>query len=170
MITHSQTLKIAVLATALALGACSSKDSELEQFIAQTKSEPGGRVEPIPELKPYDTINYVSTGRRSPFMPGGSGASSNPGVRPTSNRSREFLEQFSLDTLKFVGTIRLGQTTYGLLKVTDGRVHRVTTGNYIGQNDGKIVSITPSKISVTEVIPDGLGGYMERAAAISLSE
>ena len=64
----------------------------------------------------------------------------------------------------------MGQTTYGLLQVTDGRVHRVTTGNYVGQNDGKIVQITPSKINVAEVIPDGLGGYMERAAAISLSE
>jgi type IV pilus assembly protein PilP len=166
----SHTLRVAALAVALALGACSSKDAELDQFIAQTKAEPGGRVEPIPELKPYDTIAYNGTGRRSPFMPGGSGNSSNPGVRPTTNRNREFLEQFSLDTLKFVGTIRLGQTTYGLLKVTDGRVHRVTTGNYIGQNDGKIVQISPSKISVSEVIPDGLGGYIERPAAISLSE
>lgn len=166
----SNTLRVAAVAAALALGACSSKDAELDQFIAQTKAEPGGRVEPIPELKPYDTITYVGTNRRSPFMPGGSGSGSNPGVRPTVNRPREFLEQFSLDTLKFVGTIRLGQTNYGLLKVTDGRVHRVTTGNYIGQNDGRIVSITPSKISVTEVIPDGLGGYIERPAAISLSE
>jgi type IV pilus assembly protein PilP len=103
-------------------------------------------------------------------MPGGSGASSDSNVRRVSNRNREFLEQFSLDTLKFVGTIRMGQTTYGLLQVADGRVHRVTAGNYVGQNDGRIVQITQSKISVSEVIPDGLGGYMERAAAISLSE
>jgi type IV pilus assembly protein PilP len=167
---HRHTLRLAALALALALGACSSKDSELEQFIAQTKVEPGGRVEPIPELKPYDTIAYNGTNRRSPFLPGGSGNSSSSNVRPTSNRNREFLEQFPLDTLKFVGTIHIGQTTYGLLKVTDGRVHRVTSGNYVGQNDGRILAITPSKISVSEVIPDGLGGYMERPAAISLSE
>jgi type IV pilus assembly protein PilP len=164
------TFRAAALFAALALGACSSKDTDLDRFIAQTKVEPGGRVEPIPELKPYDTIAYNGVNRRSPFLPGGSGGSSNPNVRPTTNRNREFLEQFPLDTLKFVGTIRLGQTTYGLLKVTDGRVHRVTAGNYVGQNDGRIVQITQGKISVAEVIPDGLGGYMERAAAISLSE
>jgi type IV pilus assembly protein PilP len=164
------TLRVAAMFTALALAACSSKDAELEQFIAATKVEPGGRVEPIPELKPYDTIAYVGAARRSPFVPGGSGASSSSNVRPTTTRNREFLEQFSLDTLKFVGTIRIGQTTYGLLQVADGRVHRVSIGSYVGQNDGKIVQITQSKISVSEVIPDGLGGYMERAAAISLSE
>jgi type IV pilus assembly protein PilP len=49
-------------------------------------------------------------------------------------------------------------------------VHRVAVGNYIGQNDGKITDIAGNKISVTEVVPDGLGGYMERTAAIGLSE
>ena len=34
------------------LSGCSSKDDELDQFIADTKKEPGGRVEPLPELKP----------------------------------------------------------------------------------------------------------------------
>lgn len=149
---------------------CSSKDGELTEFIEATKSEPGGRVEPLPEVRPYDSFVYAGTAKRSPFVPGGSGVGSNPGVRPTTNRNREFLEQFSLDTLKMVGTLKLGGTNYGLVKVSDGRVHRVAVGNYIGQNDGKITDIAGNKISVTEVVPDGLGGYMERAAAIGLSE
>src|SRR5690349_3706627 len=57
------------------LSGCSSKDDELDQFIADTKKEPGGRVEPLPELKPYESYAYESSGARSPFMPGGSGAS-----------------------------------------------------------------------------------------------
>jgi type IV pilus assembly protein PilP len=169
MISLKSNLWLLAVCSMLALGACSSKDAELQRFIETTKAGPGGRVEGIPELKPYDTIAYNGTGRRSPFMPGGSGASSTV-VRQASTRNREFLEQFPLDTLKFVGTIRMGQTTYGLLKVSDGRVHRVATGNYIGQNDGRITQIAANKISVSEVIPDGLGGYMARAAAISLSE
>ena len=162
--------KVLMLGSLGLLFGCSSKDSALTEFIEATKTEPGGRVEPLPEVKPYDSFVYAGNVKRSPFVPGGSGAGSNPGVRPTTNRNREFLEQFSLDTLKMVGTMKLGGTNFGLVRVSDGRVHRVTVGNYIGQNDGKITDIAANKISVTEVVPDGLGGYMERAAAIGLSE
>jgi len=46
----------------------------------------------------------------------------------------------------------------------------VLSGNYLGQNDGRITTIEPSRISVTEIVPDGLGGYMERTAALALNE
>ncbi len=151
------------------LAGCSSKDGELERFIADTKKEPGGRVEPLPELKPYETYTYASTLVRSPFMPGGSGGSASGLLRPDSRRNREFLEQFSLDTLRMVGTLRLSNRTYGLVKTKDGLVHRVLPGNYLGQADGKVIEISPSKISVVEIVPDGLGGYMERAAALALN-
>src|ERR1043165_4653579 len=151
-----------------ALAGCSSKDAELDQFIADTKKQPGGRVEPLPELKPYETYAYESAAMRSPFMPGGS-AGSGPGLRPDSRRNREFLEQFSLDTLRMVGTLRMADRTYGLVKTKDGLVHRVLPGNYMGQADGRITEITPSKINVVEIVPDGLGGYMERPASLALN-
>ena len=97
---------------------------------------------------------------------GGSAA----GLRPDSKRNREFLEQFSLDTLKMVGTLKLSGQMFGLVQTKDGLVHRVTPGNYMGQADGKIADITPSKISVVEIVPDGLGGYMERRASLGLNE
>jgi len=152
-----------------ALSGCSSKDDELDAFIASTKKEPGGRVEPLPELKPYESYAYESADMRSPFMPGGSGGSSSDSLRPDSRRNREFLEQFSLDTLRMVGTLRLADRTYGLVKTKDGLVHRVLPGNYVGQADGKVTEITPSKINVVEIVPDGLGGYMERPASLALN-
>jgi type IV pilus assembly protein PilP len=151
------------------LTACSSKDDELEQFIIETKQKPGGRVEPLPELKPYESYVYESASLRSPFMPGGSGASSSAGLRPDQRRNREFLEQFSLDTLRMVGTLRMADRTYGLVKTKDGLVHRVLPGNYLGQADGRVTEITPSKINVVEIVPDGLGGYMERTASLALN-
>jgi len=150
------------------LSACSSKDDELEQFISDTKKEPGGRVEPLPELKPYESYAYESANMRSPFMPGGSGGTA-AGLRPDSRRNREFLEQFSLDTLRMVGTLRLADRTYGLIKTKDGLVHRVLPGNYMGQADGRVTDVSPSKISVVEIVPDGLGGYMERPASLALN-
>src|SRR5437899_1359029 len=87
----------------LGLSACSSADDDLARFIDDTRKQPGGRVEPLPEVKPYETFSYIPGDRRSPFLPGGSGSSSAAGLRPDSKRNREFLEQFSLDTLKMVG-------------------------------------------------------------------
>jgi type IV pilus assembly protein PilP len=40
----------------------------------------------------------------------------------------------------------------------------------MGQNEGRITAITPTKITLTEVVPDGLGGYLERPAALALNE
>jgi type IV pilus assembly protein PilP len=153
------------------LSACSSADDELTRFIEETKHEPGGRVEPLPEIKPYETFAYSASDLRSPFQPSspGSGAGIN-GIRPDAKRNREFLEQYSLDTLKMVGTLRLGGNMYGLVQTKDGLVHRVSTGNHMGQADGRITDITPSKISLIEIVPDSVGGYMERPAALALNE
>jgi type IV pilus assembly protein PilP len=153
------------------LTACSSADDELTRFIEDTKKEPGGRVEPLPEIKPYETFVYAASDMRSPFVPSSPGSGAGlAGVRPDSKRNREFLEQYSLDTLKMVGTLRLGGQMYGLVETKDGLVHRVTTGNHMGQAEGRITEITPSKISLIEIVPDSLGGYMERPAALGLNE
>lgn len=164
------TVRACVLACAAAVGlaACSSADTDLQQFIQQTEQQPGGHVEPLPEIKPYETYVYDDQGLRSPFVP--SQATGFNSVRPDSKRPREFLEQFSLDTLRMVGTIRIAGTMYGLVQTKDGIVHRVTAGNYMGQNDGRISDISPSKIDLTEIVPDGLGGYMKRPAALGLSQ
>ena len=158
-----------VLAAAMLAG-CSSADSDLEDFINRTKQEQPAGVEPLPEVKPYESFFYTAQSLRSPFQPGGSGESSSPSVRPDSKRNREFLEQFALDTLKMVGTLSMGGRRYGLVQTKDGIVHRVQPGNYLGQNEGRIAQIEDSKINVTEIVPDGLGGYMERAAQLALNE
>ena len=152
------------------LAACSSADDELDRFIEDTKKQPGGRVQPLPEVKPYEMFVYADTEKRSPFSPSGPGGTSTNGLRPDVKRNREFLEQFSLDTLKMVGTLHLGNTTYGLVQSKDKLVHRVVVGNYIGQADGRITEITPAKIVLTEIVPDGLGGYIERPAALGLTD
>ncbi|MEZ5497812.1 MAG: pilus assembly protein PilP [Steroidobacteraceae bacterium] len=168
---HPKLAAAIVLTGALAaLAGCSSRDSELDQFIATTKQSPGGRVEPLPEVKPYESFAYAVQFMRSPFVPGGSGGNSaNQGLRPDSKRNREFLEQFSLDTLRMVGTLNLGGRNFGLVQTKDGLVHRVLPGNYMGQADGRVTQIQSSQISLVEIVPDGLGGYMERPASLALS-
>lgn len=160
----------AVCVLLLALAACSSKDSELDQFIASTMKQPGGAVEQLPEIRPYEAFNYAAQTMRSPFMPGGNSSSSTSNLRPDSKRNREFLEQFSLDQLRMVGTLKLAGQNYGLVKTKDGLVQRVLPGNYIGQRDGRVTDIEPSRITLIEIVPDGLGGYMERPASLALND
>ena len=148
------------------LAGCSSNDADLNRFIQQVEASPGGRVEPLPEVEPYAAFTYTDQNLRSPFTPTVSAGA----VRPDNHRPREFLEQFSLDTLKMVGTLDLGGRQYGLVMASDGRVHRVMVGEHMGQNDGAITQITPSKIALTEIVPDGLGGYIQRPAALALSQ
>lgn len=173
--THRSPLRplamaLACLGYAL-LTACSSADDELNRFIEETKHEPGGRVEPLPEIKPYETYVYADSEMRSPFTPSAPGAGAGlAGVRPDQRRNREFLEQFSLDTLRMVGTLRLGGSMFGLVQTKDGLVHRVAVGEHLGQAEGKITEISPAKISLVEIVPDSLGGYMERPAALALNE
>jgi type IV pilus assembly protein PilP len=169
-IVGARVICAAVLASCIVAG-CSGGQSDLQKWIADTKKKPGGRIQALPEVKPYETFVYGAGGMRSPFQPlgpsAGGGAAS---LRPSSRRNREFLEGFSLDTLKMVGTFKVGSNFYGLVQSKDGLVHKVQPGNYLGQNDGKVTDITGSKISLIEIIPDGLGGYIERPASLALTD
>jgi type IV pilus assembly protein PilP len=166
------TQRIALAAAVLtALAGCADDTDELRAKIAEVKSRPGGRIEPLPEVKPYETFAYAAQDQRSPFEAGVPASLTAPGaLRPDASRAREFLEQFSLDTLRMVGTLRLGGRSYGLVQTKDGLVHRVLPGNHLGQNDGRITAIEEGKISLIEIVPDGMGGFIERPAALALSE
>jgi type IV pilus assembly protein PilP len=148
---------------------CSGGQSDLQRWIAETKKKPGGRIQPLPEVKPYESFVYSASNMRSPFQPASPNLAG-AGVRPSVRRNREFLEGFSLDTLKMVGTFKVGNNFYGLVQSKDGLVHKVQPGNYLGQNDGKVTEITGSRISLVEIIPDGLGGYIERPASLALQD
>ena len=171
----SQTLKIVlmVFVGAFGLTACGSDMDDLDRYINEVKAKPGGRIDPLPEITPYTVFMYIADaeGVRSPFLPDTPQASSvSGGTRPDRDRSREYLESFPLDTLAMVGTLDMDDTSYGLVQASDGLIHRVTPGNYMGQNDGRITEISESEIALVEIISDGIGGYIERDAAVSLTD
>jgi len=168
-IRGARVIGAAVLASFVAAG-CSGGQSDLQKWIAETKKKPGGRIQALPEVKPYEIFTYGAGNLRSPFQPQGPAVTGSASLRPSTRRNREFLEGFSLDTLKMVGTFKVGSNFYGLVQSRDGLVHKVQPGNYLGQNDGKVTDISGSKISLVEIIPDGLGGYIERPASLTLSD
>jgi type IV pilus assembly protein PilP len=167
---------LAAAAAAAALSACGGGQDDLRAYIDEVKARPGGRIQPLPQVKPAPSYVYVAGARRSPFMPDTpqQRASTNPDAiqGPDPNRPREFLEQFPLDTLTMVGTLAslARNSSFGLVQTSDGLIHRVAVGNHLGQNYGRVTTITDSEIRLVEIISDGLGGFIERPAAVGLSD
>lgn len=161
------------LCVALAVGlvACSNDISDLEQYVQSVKARKSSQIEPIPQIKPYQAFVFAAAGRRDPFLPAAPNSKqSNSDLRPDPNRNREPLEEFPLDGLQMQGAITFAGHIYGLVKAPDGVVHRVSVGNHMGQNYGKITQVSDSEISLTEIVPDGFGGWMERPATLVLAK
>ncbi len=163
-------IRLPVIFIALVLSACGSGMEDLEGYVAEVKQRPGGRIEPLPQIKPYETFDYGAENMRSPFIQmlsvventGGGGPA------PIKNRNKEYLEQFPLDTLNMVGTLHREGKTYGLVQTSDGLVHRVLPGNYVGQNDGRVVSVTEGRIEIEELVSNGIGNFFKRSAGIGI--
>ena len=169
--TKLNPLPLALIAGVLALSGCSGDMDELREKVTEIRGRPGERVEPLPEIKPYESYAYSAANLRSPFVASAPARSDVANaLRPDVKRPREFLEQFPLDSLRMVGTLRQQGREYGLVQGKAGLVHRVLPGNHIGQNDGRITGISNTKISVIQIVPDGVGGYIENPASLTLTE
>lgn len=167
--THLLRIAIPTLLS-MALVACGADMGDLQDYIAEVKDRPGGRIEPLPQIKPYETFRYRVDDQRSPFMPEERQANTgkSDGPTPIENRNKEYLEQFPLDSLAMVGTLARQGKTYALVQTSDGLVHRVVPGNYLGQNDGQITGIDEGSIQVEELVADGIGGFFKRTAEIGI--
>jgi type IV pilus assembly protein PilP len=174
-------LRIGVLGTLiLLLSGCGGDLNDLRKFVQEIRSKPPGRIEPIPEFQPYQNFEYTSQDLRDPFklvdfrrpeLNAEDLGTSTTGLRPDLDRVKEPLEDFPLDTLRLKGTIDdKDGVKWALIFAPDNTVHRVIEGNYMGQNHGRIISITDQTIELTEIVPDGLGNYIERSSAVSLVE
>jgi len=161
----------ALIAAVLISGCAAGVDDELSSYVDQVKQRPGGRIEPLPQIRPYETFAYTADAQRSPFIPDRPDSpAALSGPAPIKNRNKEYLEQFPLDTLAMVGTLENEGRTFGLVQTQDGMVHRVTPGNYVGQNDGRIVDVDEAEIRIEELVSDGIGGCYKRSADIGLSD
>jgi type IV pilus assembly protein PilP len=168
MKSFARTVAALMLAT-VALAGCGGGQSDLLKYIDEVKARPGGRIEALPQIKPYETFAYEAETLRSPFTPDRpAGRAGSAGPRPDSGRPKEYLEQFPIDTLVMAGTLNQGNNNYGLVQTQDGLLHKVRPGNYIGQYDGRVVGVTPAEIQIEELVPDGIGSFYKRSATIAL--
>ena len=170
-------LWIFTLLGSVGLVGCSenSRRAELKQYISGIKAKAIRQIEPLPEVRPYESFTYNAGDLRSPFIPPTlrtqfSALPIGNGLRPDVDRRREPLEMFPLDSLRMIGTLEKNKKRWAVVKDTDGTVYRITKGNYVGQNYGKIEKITEEGVALKEIYPDEQGGWLEREASMTLVE
>jgi type IV pilus assembly protein PilP len=167
------------LCLATILGACSQGDgfSDIDRFMEETRDKPRGYVDPLPEFKAYEAFSYSASDRRSPFEPPIEvqltmvDQQPKSDVEPDLDRPREVLEGFDIKTLQMVGTLSgTADNLFALIRDGLGVVHRVSVGNHMGKNYGRIVGISETRVELIEIVPDGQGGWVERPRSLSLDD
>ena len=166
----------ALMALSLVLAACGGRGfADLDAFMAEKLARPGGIIAPIPTFKAYEAFGYSATTLRSPFerpieVRDIAQLQAVSAIKPDENRAKEFLEQFTFDSLRMVGTLERGDTNWTLIRDPQGGVHRVKAGNYLGRAHGKIVETSETYVAVVEIVSDGSAdGWVERPRSIKLS-
>ena len=171
--------RIALCAFSMPLlwGCGSGEHEDIKQWMAESSADLKGRAPPLPELKPFPIVSYegmqgsdpFSDTRLEPEKKEGSGVN-----MPDLNRPKEQLESFPLEALQMIGVISKvkGGARHALIQA-DGVIYQVGKGNHIGQNFGRIISVTDSEIVLTETLQDPSGqssDWVERKASLQLLE
>ena len=163
-----------VLALLLLSGCSSDGLEDLRDFVKNAHADRKPKIEPLPEIKPYEAFAYAATDLANPFSPSNlrpqSLQAKLSGPRPDMNRRKEPLEDYPLDSLKMVGTLSRGKQYYAILQAPDGTVHRAKVGDHMGQNFGMITKISDEKISLIELVQGALGDWSERETSVALAE
>ena len=164
-----------LVGTTLALAGCFGGQEgyrDLDSYMDEVRSLPTGKIEILPEFRPYEAFTYSASGLRSPFEPPLkltlTNEVKNNNVRPDMERPRQYLEKFEVDTFAMVGSISNDDGLWGLVRGGDG-VHRVKVGDYLGKNHGRITYIDDEELRLVEIIPAGSSYWVERPRVLRLN-
>lgn len=160
---------------ALLAGGCGSdQHSDLRQELNALTKDLRGRVDPLPQVTPYEPVPYKAEALVDPFktsridvggnLPVGP---RNPRLEAEQARPKEPLEAFPLESIKMVGTLTQGPETFGIVRAGPN-LFRIKKGNYVGQNFGVVTSIDEAQIALKELVQDGGGDWVERTSALQL--
>ena len=171
-------IPLLLVVSTLLLASCQKPaHDDVYTFIESNKERPPGKIKPLKRYPPYKPYSYSAQQLRSPFVPPSVIekkvliASSN--VKPDLDRQKQRLENFNFSSLSMVGTVKQGETLWGLIRDPEGSIERVKVGYYLGKNNGKITGVSNQSIDVVEIVPngnDGNDGWLERPNVISIKE
>jgi len=142
--------------------------------VKDSDSMPRGRIPPLPEVKPYEPFEYAAYDLVDPFVPRKieppKAANIPGGLQPPANHRKGPLEAFPLENLKMVGTLQQQKNMYALIKTPDNNLYRVRSGDYIGQNFGRITDINETAVKLKELVQDSGNDWKEEERTLLLQE
>lgn len=152
---------------------CDSRIDAVNQDMANIRSQAPIAIEPAPVFDPVPTYSYAAQQLRSPFLPSSLAEElkvmSGKRVYPNLSRQEQELEKYELESLNFKGSLKGSSgKTLALIQTPDGEIERVQLGSYMGMNKGRVVMISPTRIDLLEIVPDGREGYIERPRSLVL--
>ena len=164
---------ISLLAAGLT-GCFGDENGDLKEWMRQSSEGLQGKVEPLPEVKPYEPFTYAAFELTDPFktakMDVVRKGGAHSGLMPNLNRPREQLESYDLEKLRMVGILQKGKAIEALVKAPDNNLYRVKLGSYMGQNFGMVVGISETEVKLKEIVEDIGGDWAERSATLNLEE
>lgn len=163
------------LLAALLLAGCGGEEfQDLRDFVKNSGADMRGKVDPPPEIKPYEPFSYDnSVGLSDPFKPRKQEVKNagRPGLnQPDLERRKEELEEFPLEGMKMVGYLQQANVGHAIVRSPNGKLHRVKVGNYLGLNFGRITAITDTEVKIKEMVQDSTGDWSERESILQLVE
>lgn len=166
---------VALTAIALLAG-CSSEQDELKSWMDQQRREVQPSVPPLTPPQKFNPRAYVGAEGVEPFSTQKltvalkqEARQPNSAISAELNRRKEPLEAYPLDSMSMVGSVNRKGAPYALLRV-DNLLYQVKTGDYLGQNYGKIMKITETEIELREIVQDAAGEWTERPTTLQLQE
>jgi type IV pilus assembly protein PilP len=173
-----KTLLAPALMALFLLAGCSDSDvQEVRTWMKQVDAQTKVQVPPLAEPKTFIPFAYAHKDDTDPFNPNKllaelakqAAAGGASGLKPDTERRKELLETYPLDTIKMVGTIEKKGVIYAVLQV-DRAVHQVVVGQHLGQNYGRITSINETSVNLKEIVQDATGDWVERLSKLELQE
>lgn len=169
-----------LVAGLLLLAGCgASQDGELQRWMADQKSQTRPRIAPIAEPKQFKPESYAQVTAVDPFSnqkltqalkkDSAQATLNNTLIDPELARRKEALEAYPLDAMSLVGSMVKASQPVALIKI-DSLLYQVRTGNYLGQNYGRVTKITETVVTLREIVQDSAGEWIERTANLQLQE
>jgi type IV pilus assembly protein PilP len=169
--------KLLILFVTLILSGCQKDKDDLTAYIANIQAQPQPEIEPMPVMKTYEKFVYSAGELRDPFvktvidiLPVEEEIIEeliDNGIHPDQSRLKEALEFYALNELQLVGTLQQ-ENIWALVRAPEGVIHRVKIGDYMGLDDGQILTISDVEVTLKEIVSDERGGYVERDSSLSV--
>lgn len=162
------------------LTGCGASDEEqLRQWMTEQRNLTKPRVDRLPEPTKFSPQPYTQEGATEPFSSqklaqalkrDANQVTANAAlIAPELARRKEPLEAYPLDAIVMVGSLVKAGQPVALVRV-DNLLYQIHTGNYLGQNYGRITKVSETGLALREIVQDAAGEWIERTANLQLQE